>query len=363
MAINQTLMQGLTEVDMQGVINTYDLKPYYYPTLFPLKTSMTLSWKTLEAVAGLKIAADIVSRGSSIPRKQREAISKLSGEIPKIAVSRILEENDLNDYDIALALASGNPNVQAIVEFWAGDMDFCWTGVAARLEWIALKQISTGKISLTSENNDAVVTEFDVDYQIPAAQKSGVTKAWTDATANPFNDLRGKIKAAKAKSINPKFAFMNLDTFGVMSENENVIKACASFASVALNISQTPTLEQVNAALRGLPNLNGLQIVIIDQDITTEVKGVRVTGNPFENDVVTLTESKVLGNTFWKTPIDMKLTGSSALKVMNGPTMIKKFSTEEPITEVTQGITNAFPAWSTSTRSLLVDVAHTTFTK
>ena len=54
MAINQTLMQGLREVDMQGVIKTYDLKPYYFPTLFPLKESMTFDWKTLEAVAGLK---------------------------------------------------------------------------------------------------------------------------------------------------------------------------------------------------------------------------------------------------------------------------------------------------------------------
>ena len=363
MAINQTLMQGLREVDMQGVINTYDLKPFYFPTLFPLKESMTFDWKMLEALAGLKIAADVVSRGATIPRKQREAISNLRGEIPKIAASRIMEENDLNEYDVALALSSNNPNVRAIVEFWANDMEFCWNAVASRLEWIALKQISTGKVSLTNTNNDAVVTEFAVDYQIPDAQKSGVTKAWTDAAAKPFEDLRLKIKAAKAKSINPKFAFMNLDTFGTMAENESVIKACASFASVALNISQTPSLEQVNAALRGLPNLNGLQIVVIDQDITTEVKGERVTGNPFENEVVTLTESKVLGQTFWKTPIDMKLTSSAALKVMNGPVMVKKFSTEEPITEVTQGIANAFPAWSGSTRSLLVDVAHTTFTK
>ena len=33
----KTLMRGLVEKDMQAVINTYDLKPYYYHTLFPLK--------------------------------------------------------------------------------------------------------------------------------------------------------------------------------------------------------------------------------------------------------------------------------------------------------------------------------------
>ena len=48
-----TLMRGLNERDMQAVINTYDLKPYYYPTLFPLKETYTLTWKALETQVGL----------------------------------------------------------------------------------------------------------------------------------------------------------------------------------------------------------------------------------------------------------------------------------------------------------------------
>lgn len=62
-------MVGLNEKDMQAVINTYDLKPYYYPTLFPLTETPFLTWKMLEAQAGLKIAADLVSRGSTAPKK------------------------------------------------------------------------------------------------------------------------------------------------------------------------------------------------------------------------------------------------------------------------------------------------------
>ena len=59
----------------------------------------------------------------------------------------------------------------------------------------------------------------------------------------------------------------------------------------------------------------------------------------------------------------MNLTGSVALKVMNGPIMIKKFSTEEPVAEVTQGIANIFPAWNGANRSVLLDTENTTFTK
>lgn len=361
---NETLMQGLTEKDMQAVVNTYDFKPYYFPTLFPTKENMTLSWKALEATTGLKIAGDVVSRNSSIARKRRDVIARIQGEIPKLAVSREMNESELNEYDIALALAGGNPAAIALVQFWAEDTAFCWDGVAARLEWIALRQISTGKVSLTQTNNQNIVTEFDIDYQIPAAQKMGVAKKWSAADANPIADLKLAIKNIKKNSISPRFAFLNLDTFSKFVENENVIKQSASFANNALGISQTPDLATVNSMLARTPYLNGVQLVVIDQDITTEIDGKRTTGNPFVDDVVMLSESKLLGNTYWKKPVDMNLAGSKSMKVMNGPIMVKKFSEEEPVVEVTQGIANAFPAWNGSSRSILMDVDSTTgFTK
>lgn len=67
--MQKSLMIGITEKDMQAVINTYDLKPYYYPTLFPLKENYTLTWKALEAQVGLKIAGDLVARGASINKR------------------------------------------------------------------------------------------------------------------------------------------------------------------------------------------------------------------------------------------------------------------------------------------------------
>ena len=146
-------MRGLVEKDMQAVINTYDLKPYYYPTLFPLKQTYTLTWKALEAQVGLKIAADLVARGASIDKKTREAIARLQGDIPKIAVKRTKNDEELDDYEIMVAMTSQNPNLRALVEAWAEDTNFCWTAVAARLEWMALQQISLGKITLNNDNN------------------------------------------------------------------------------------------------------------------------------------------------------------------------------------------------------------------
>nr|DAR05528.1 MAG TPA: Major capsid protein [Caudoviricetes sp.] len=367
--MQKTLMVGLNEKDMGAVIHNYDLKAFYYPTLFPLKETNRLDWKMLEAQAGLKIAADLVSRGSSIPRKTREAISRIQGDIPKISISREKEEDEMTEYDIMIALSSNNPDLTAIVEFWAEDTKFCWDGVAARAEWIALQEISLGRVKFTNSNNAAVVTEYDVDYQIPAAQKIGVTTSYTSGTDGKFftKDVPNALKIGKKLyGATYKYAFMNVDTFNKIAEQTEVYKRCATLIQNVTETNDAPDLKTVNAYLAKKNELyKGLQIIVIDQDITIELAdGSRVTKNPFEDDVVLFSESKVLGNTWWKRPIDAKKkAGDVAEKVMHGHTLIKKFSEEEPVKEVTIGTANLFPAWNLSGRSVLMQINATTWTK
>lgn len=366
--MQKSLMVGLDEKNMEAVIHTYDLKDYYYPTLFPLKETNRLDWKMLEAQAGLKIAADLVSRGATIPKKMRDAISRIQGDIPKISISREKNEDELTEYDIMVAMAGNNPDLKALVEFWAEDTKFCWDGVAARAEWIALRQISLGKVKFTNSNNAAIVTEYDVDYLIPAEQKIGVFLPYSTSTgAKPLTvDIPRALKKGKSIGANYKFMFMNVDTFAKFASQEEVVKRCATLIESITGATDTPDLQTVNAYLAKKKELyKGLQIVVIDQDITIELAdGTRNTSNPFEDDVILFSESKVLGNTYWKRPIDAKkMPGSVAEKVMHGHTLIKKYSTESPVQEVTEGISNLFPAWNLAGRSVLMQVSANSWNK
>lgn len=366
--MQKSLMVGLNEKDMAAVIHTYDLKNYYYPTLFPLKETNFLTWKMLEAQSGLKIAADLVSRGATIPKKTREAISRIQGDIPKITISREKNEDELTEYDILLAMSSNNPDLKALVEFWAEDTKFCWEGVAARAEWIALRQISLGKVSFTNSNNAAIVTEYNVDYLMPAAQKIGVNTSYSSGTSGkPFTtDFKTALQVGKSIGANYKYVFMNLDTFGKFVTQEEVYKRCATFVQNVTGVQDVPSLDAVNAYLSKQSQIfKGLQVIVIDQDITIELAdGSRTTSNPFEEDVMLFSEDKVLGSTWWKTPIDArKLAGGVAEKVMNGHTLIKKYSNESPVQEITEGIANLFPAWNLSGRSLLMQTDATTWNK
>ena len=366
--MQKSRMVGLNEKDMTAVIHSYDLKDYYYPTLFPLKGTNFLTWKMLEAQSGLKIAADLVSRGATVPRKTREAISRIQGDIPKISISREKHEDELTEYDIMVAMASNNPDLKALVEFWAEDTKFCWDGVAARAEWIALKQISLGKVKFTNSNNAAIVTEYDVDYQIPSGQKIGVDTTYSGgASGKPFTkDFPKAVKIGKETyGASYKFAFMNVDTFEKLAAQEEVYKRCATFLQNVTATNDAPDLKTVNAFLNQKSELfRGLQIVLIDQDITLELAdGSRSTVNPFEDDVILFSESKTLGNTYWKRPIDLNVKTSVAEKVMHGHTLIKKYSDESPVREVTEGIANLFPAWNLAGRSLLMQTSATSWNK
>jgi hypothetical protein len=230
-----------------------------------------------------------------------------------------------------------------------------------------LQQISLGKITLTKDNNVSVLSEYDVDYEIPADQKVGYqtgSASWDNTSAKPITkDFKAIVKAARAKGIHLKFAFMNVDTFAKFADTEEVKKKCASFAQNALGLEDTPDVDTVNKAMKKLQYLYGLQIIVIDQDITLELAdGSRpYSGNPFADDVVMFSETKQLGYTYWKTPADAKLKGTAAIKAMNGHTLIKKFANEEPVEEVTMGVANAFPAWLSSSHTYLADVTHTSW--
>lgn len=363
--MQKTLMRGLVEKDMQAVVNTYSLNDFYYPTLFPLKETNFLTWKMLEGQAGLRIAADLVARGATIPRKTREAINRIQGDIPKISISRDKLEDELTEYDIMLAMASNSPDLRAIVEFWAEDTQFCWTGVAARLEWIALQQISLGKVTINNTNNSAVLTEFDVDYALDATtQKGGVNTRWDNGTSGkPFSkDLPTIVKNFRAKGIYLKYAFMNLDTFIQLAAQDETVKMCATVLANLAGAAQIPGVADVNAMMARRPDLYGLQIVVIDQQVTFELSdGSRSTVNPFAANVVSLSESQTLGATYWKRPIDLSVGSTDIMRAMNGHTLIKKYSEEEPIKEVTLGIANAFPAWNLAGRSFLLQTNNTSW--
>ena len=241
-----------------------------------------------------------------------------------------------------------------ILSYWGEDVDFCFNGVQSELEYIAWKLASrAGQLAFTTTTNATYANEFDLDYDVDPEAKVKTSSDWANAaSADILGDFRNEIKKAKARGLNPKFAFVNLDEFYKIASSEQIIKACASFASNALNISQTPDLTTVNSMLARQAWLNGIQLRVIDQTITREfADGTQTSGNPFENSRMILSEKEQLGTTQYDI---LQENNDNIIRVERAHTIIKKYGTAEPQSEVTIGQADAVPVFDTAYRNIYV---------
>lgn len=355
----------LTRADVQANFETYTLTDFYYPTIFPLKSVATPSWKTIEGIAGAPVAADIVSMDSTAPRKMRPRVQGNQGDIPKMSIAREKMESDLYDYYLLRQLSAATGDSNALFEWIYEDDQFCFTGIAAKVEYLALKAASLGKVSLDNGNNDGnVVTEYVVDFLIPAGNKRGVSVPFTvanAATSKPLKFMADLLKEARGKGVRLRYAFMDQATLEGILASEEVLKQTASFILQATNLAQTPTKAQLQAYLTA--NL-GLTIGIIDSYITLEIDSIQTTVSPWEAGVIMFSESPTLGNTY-HAPLaeEHQSFDSKAIKVKRENVMLKKYAFEEPFKEVTIAMSMSFPVINNAKGKYLIDSLATSWAK
>lgn len=351
-----TLIHGLNQQMVETRLNTLDMKPFLFGTYFPVKKRTGFNWETLtNQLSKRNVAADLHADNGTIIRKRRPIFQSAKGDLPYIAISREMTRADIKRYQTERALAK-DADATALVEFWGEDIDFCAIGVQSELEYIAWALASNaGRLAFTTTTNATFANEFDLDYDVDDEQKVTALTDWGNSTsADIIGDLRKIREDAKKYGRNPRFAFVNLNELYRIASADQIIKACASFASNALNISQTPNLAQINAMLKEQAWLGGLQLRVIDQDITREFDDKPdITGNPFADHRIILSETEKLGSTQYDILEDDDAS-HSIIRAVRAHTVIKKYGTIEPKGEVTIGEADAIPVLDTAYRNIYV---------
>ncbi len=351
-----TLIYGLSQQMVETRLNSVDMKPFLFGTHFPVKKVTGFDWKTLtNQLTKKNVAADLHTDNGTIIRKRRPIFESAKGDIPYIAISREMTRAEIKKYQTELALAK-DEDAANLVQFWGEDIDFCATGVQAELEFIAWTLASNaGVCKFNTTTNATYANEFDLDYDVDEEQKQTALTDWGDsANADIIGDLVYLRKIAKARGLTPRYGFINLEELYRIASAEQIIKACASFASNALGISQTPTLAQINAMLGQQAWLGGLQLKVIDTDVTREFEdGTSTSGNPFADHRLVLSENEKLGSTQYDI-LDDDDASHSIIRAVRSHTVIKKYGTIEPKSEVTIGEADAIPVLDTAYRNLYV---------
>lgn len=359
--MENTIIKEITKKNIDSYFKARQYEAMFWPALFPLKTVVNLDYTTLIGEQNGRVAADVIAFDASAPLKTRQIVSKLYGSIPKIAVKKVMTEKDILEYDILTKMADAGE--QQILKMVYDDLDYVVQGVNARMEWLALQAASRTSITLSSSNNNGIVTEEAIDFQMPTANKKAASVAWsaTASTTKPITDIKAVVKAGRDLGI--KFAKMLIhpdyyDYFVLSTETQTFLKSYFNLNADSVNI-----LESVDAVNRVLL-ANDLPIFVkMDQSIGIESKaGVITYSNPWDSRFITFIPEDKLGDML-NGPIAEELKPpKQVLQSKSGNVLVSKYSTVDPVNEYTKGEANSFPSWKNIDRCFSLKVSATSWT-
>jgi hypothetical protein len=328
---------------MAARLNTRFVRQMYFPNFFGVKQKTSLKWETLVGEKGAPVVADVISFDSSAPQKTREVISKLSGDIPKTAVKRGMNESEYNEYLQLQNDAAGDAQQMEVLNLAFKDQDFVYNSVRARFEWWCMQLMSKGGFHLNAQNNNGLVTAEFVGCGMLEANKKVSSADWANTnTADGLQDIDDVITAASADGVNIKYVIMHTADFALLKKQKATIDKIKAWINQTSKIIVTKTVINEYLAEQEIP----VQIVTISPAVRVETKNHRrTTVNPWERKRICFLEDLNVGD-IQHGPIAAENSASiqkKAIMVKQDFVLITKFSTEEPFKEWTKAEANAFP--------------------
>lgn len=362
--MERSILKELTKANVEAYVNRQReqfLSKLYWQQFFPLKYTTQLTWESLAGSAGNPVMADVIEYNASAPLKSRRVVTKTTGDIPKIAIKRQMDEKDMNDYNILKALSQGDANRNALLDLVFNDIDFCYSGVMARTEFLCMQALSYGAIALTASNNNGIITEVNCDFGIPDANKTGVVDEWNvAATATPIVDMLAVQETARAAGYPLAYCLMDRTTLGYMLATTEVMDKYAVFQNVSKSRKSSPTFEELNNMLGAylLP-----KIILIDSTVRFETNAhVLSSVAAWKAGYVTFIPDLKIGNVLHG-PIAEETAESvskKAIQVKRDHVLISKWSELEPFGEFTKGQANAFPRFLDVNGIFIMNSMHVT---
>lgn len=319
--------------------------PTWFQNYFDIATaSPTLDFTTVVGRSRVEAAASVVSRGSKSPVRSRAALEKYSGKVPAIMEKFHMDEDDVRQFLSLQAMPVSEETKKAqILNFIFDDVKKVGDAALKRLDIMALEAVSTGKISLTVQNNpDGIVLANALDLLMPSGNRVNASVNWdTAASAKPISvDIIGVVNSARERGI--RFAKILMDytswfKFIATSDVKDMFNAYLGKSSNKL----LPTLDGVNQLLTAqqLP-----VIEIVDHVVGIEKDGAISTIRPWETTNVAFIPAGRLGVIHNSIAIEeLKPVSNVSYGKFRNLALISKWGDNDPFQEWTKVEANAIP--------------------
>jgi len=318
-----------------------------YFTWSPVQS--TLTFQSVIGRARIEAMASIVNRDSRTPLRSRQALERLSGEIPAIKEMFPMAESDYREF-LAMQALSVDENVKLgqLLDFLFDDTKKVGNAAHKRLDSMALEGLSTGYISVTVANNpDGTILTAPVPIGLPTANQANAAISWaSSSTATPIKDINEKKKFMKHKGIAIQKILMSETLFNLFRQSKEVVDTLTAFyygpkPGGSFNPVAVTSLDKINEFLsqERLP-----AIEIVDEVTGVEKDGIITPYTAFNEDNAVFIPGGNLGTIKNALAIEqLRPVGKVAYGSYNRA-LISKWSENEPFGEWTKVELNAFPA-------------------
>lgn len=341
--MERSLIKQVNRKNMSARLNTRHVKPVYYPNFFGEKKKTSLKFETLTGEKGAPVIADVISFDASAPQKTRETIGKISGDIPKTAVKRGMNESDYYEYQQLVRDAQGDADQLEILNLAFKDQDFVYNAIRGRMEWWSMQLMSRGGFHLSAKNNNGVVTAEFVGCGMPAKNKRKSSFDWSDAAkANGLQDIEDTVIAASEEGVTLRYLVMHTADFSLLKKQKSTFETLKSWVNTTSKMLVTKKLINEYLAEQEIP----VQIVTVNPSVRIEdAAHKRRTVNPWERKRICFLEDLKVGD-IQHGPIAAESSAALqkiALMIKQGFILITKWSELEPFKEWTKAEANAIP--------------------
>lgn len=309
---------------------TYSLKG-----MFSEEYSFDGKW-TSTSMKSTKVTADVVALDSSMPLKKRDSLSKAGGDIPKLGLKYALNENEMNQILTLQALGKDS----RVIDLLYRDSIRCVDGINEQLEYLSGQALSNGVISIDDAEKPG--TAIRLDFNVDPDNVGGVDLDWSNASANPIEDIKVKIldKARKdGRSI--RYIHMGYDKSQEFLNSPKVIEYYGNFLNYVGTNIPTPTLEKINQALQADKRFS---IIVHERSVTKETNGVRKVLECWNNDMVVGTADLNVGSLIYADLAEESFKAEQSTYTKAGSfTLVSKYHDVDPIREFTKAEARVVP--------------------
>lgn len=336
-----------TAESLQYLIDTRNDKfnTPWYTQYFEWDTpQVTLTYSAVLGASVINAAASIVARDSATPLRSRETLGLLSGEIPAIKELVPLNENQYRHYMALLNL----PNVkdqakkaQALKLIW-DDVKKVVDAVNNRLDILTLQAVSTGKISINTNNNpDGLVTD-DIDLLMPTENKKTAATAWNETSATPLTDI---MKVLNETDINFGKILISKNRFNKLISSKEVRDTLGAFFGITSQALKGATAPLTLGRLNQYMSESDMPIfeVVNKKSVVEGVNGKPIVFNPFEDKNLAFIPEGKLGVIKNAIAVEEQRPVENISYALSGRILVSKWANNEPFREYTKSECNAFP--------------------